>query len=271
MLGILGGASAMAWVTKRRSSDGTLHYQGRYRDPFGAKRTVGTYPSHRQALKAANRAEGKVVDGTWLDPNAGTITFQQYAEDVWLPSRHLEVTTRAGYQSYLRDVVVIRVALHGQLGAVDRVDAFDDVAQAFGVRPAHSGTASARAFAATCGASASTGTTSTCSPSSAVRSSPSAARGNRPRERTSMSTSRSMSASARSCPRATDPKTLTFVAPCLRATRRIRSRLRRSFAILGVRTSRRRGEASAASSRRAPMAASNRSRVSTDGELDPDS
>jgi len=39
-----GGASAMAWVTKRRGSDGVLHYQGRYRDPFGAKRTVGTYP-----------------------------------------------------------------------------------------------------------------------------------------------------------------------------------------------------------------------------------
>jgi len=34
----------MAWVTKRRGSDGVLHYQGRYRDPFGAKRTVGTYP-----------------------------------------------------------------------------------------------------------------------------------------------------------------------------------------------------------------------------------
>jgi len=92
----------MAWVTKRRGSDGALHYQGRYRDPFGGKRTVGTYPSHRQALKAANRAEGKVSDGTWLDPNTGTITFQQYAEDVWLPSRHLEVTTRARYQSYLR-------------------------------------------------------------------------------------------------------------------------------------------------------------------------
>ena len=66
----------MAWVTKRRASDGALHYQGRYRDPFGAKRTVGTFPSHRQALKAANRAEGTVLDGTWLDPNAGTVTFQ---------------------------------------------------------------------------------------------------------------------------------------------------------------------------------------------------
>lgn len=92
----------MAWVTKRRGSDGALHYQGRYRDPFGAKRTVGTFPSHRAALKAANRAEGTVLDGTWLDPRAGTVTFQQYAEEVWLPSRHLEVSTRAGYRSYLR-------------------------------------------------------------------------------------------------------------------------------------------------------------------------
>lgn len=92
----------MAWVTKRRASDGALHYQGRYRDPFGAKRTVGTFPSHRQALKAANRAEGTVLDGTWLDPNAGTVTFQQYAEEVWLPSRHLEISTRTGYRSYLR-------------------------------------------------------------------------------------------------------------------------------------------------------------------------
>ncbi len=25
----------MAWVTKLQGSDGALHYQGRYRDPFG--------------------------------------------------------------------------------------------------------------------------------------------------------------------------------------------------------------------------------------------
>jgi len=25
--------TAMAWVTKRRGSEGVLHYQGRYRDP----------------------------------------------------------------------------------------------------------------------------------------------------------------------------------------------------------------------------------------------
>lgn len=92
----------MAWITRRRGADDVLRFQGRYRDPYGKKRTVGTYTSRREALKAANRAEGKVQDGTWIDPSAGRITFREYAEDVWLPSRHLEVTTKAGYKSYLR-------------------------------------------------------------------------------------------------------------------------------------------------------------------------
>ena len=93
----------VAWVTKRNGSDGVVRFQGRYRDPFGVKRTAGTYPSRSQALKAANKVEGKVIDGTWIDPAAGRITFKEYAEDVWLPSRLLEVSTRAGYRSYLRN------------------------------------------------------------------------------------------------------------------------------------------------------------------------
>lgn len=93
----------MAWVTKRRSTSGSIRYQGRYRDPHGEKRTAGTFSTSREALKAAMKAEGKVADGTWIDPRSGTITFREYAEDVWLPSRHLEISTRAGYSSYLRN------------------------------------------------------------------------------------------------------------------------------------------------------------------------
>lgn len=92
----------MAWVTVRRADDGSKRYQGRYRDPFGAKRTIGTFDTQSAALRAAVRAENSVIDGTWIDPRAGRITFQEYAENVWLPSRHLEVTTRAGYRSNLR-------------------------------------------------------------------------------------------------------------------------------------------------------------------------
>lgn len=48
------------------------------------------------------RSKDKIADGTWVDRRPGRITFQDYAEDVWLPSRHLEVSTLAGYRSYLR-------------------------------------------------------------------------------------------------------------------------------------------------------------------------
>lgn len=92
----------MAWVTARRGDDGSTRYQGRYRDPFGRKQAIGTFSTRRDAMKAALKAEGTVESGTWVDPRAGRITFKEYAQDVWLPSRHLEVTTRAGYLSYLR-------------------------------------------------------------------------------------------------------------------------------------------------------------------------
>jgi integrase len=52
--------------------------------------------------RAADRQDDTVSAGAWIDPAAGRITFQHYAEDIWLPVRHVEVTTRAAYQSYLR-------------------------------------------------------------------------------------------------------------------------------------------------------------------------
>src|SRR5665647_1288400 len=73
-----------------------------YRDPFGRTRSAGTFGRERDAARASQRQDDEAVHGTWIDPTAGRITFREYAEDVWLPSRHLEVTTRAGYQSYLR-------------------------------------------------------------------------------------------------------------------------------------------------------------------------
>ena len=57
----------------------------------------------RDAARAAQRQDDSVDHGTWIDPTAGKITLQEYAQDVWLPSRHLEVTTRDGYRSYLRN------------------------------------------------------------------------------------------------------------------------------------------------------------------------
>ena len=90
----------MPSVRKRVREDGT-RYTALYRDPGGHQRSAGTFASQRAAERAARRAEGKVEDGAWLDRSAGRTTFRRYVEEVWWPSRHLEVTTKAGYRSYL--------------------------------------------------------------------------------------------------------------------------------------------------------------------------
>lgn len=93
----------MGWVIQRTAQDGKTRYTAMFRDPYGRTRSAGTFATSRGAGRAADRQDDTVSDGTWIDPTAGRITFQEYAEEIWLPSRHLEVTTRAGYQSYLRN------------------------------------------------------------------------------------------------------------------------------------------------------------------------
>ena len=92
----------MGWVVERPVRGARTRFTAAYRDHAGRIRSAGTFDTRRAAERASNRQDDKVSDGSWIDPAAGRITFQHYAEDVWLPSRHLEVTTRAGYRSYLR-------------------------------------------------------------------------------------------------------------------------------------------------------------------------
>jgi len=76
-------------------------YTALYRDPTGKQRSAGTFTSERAALRAGRRAESKVETGGWIDQASGRVTFRDYVENVWLPSRHVEVSTMAGYHSYL--------------------------------------------------------------------------------------------------------------------------------------------------------------------------
>jgi len=92
----------MSWVVERRAREVKARFTAAYRDPYGRIRSAGTFATRREAVRAADRLDDAVSAGTWIDPAAGRITFRQYAEDVWLPARHVEVTTRAGYKSYLR-------------------------------------------------------------------------------------------------------------------------------------------------------------------------
>ena len=91
----------MSWIVERTDADGVTRFQVRFRDGDGVKRTAGTYASRREALRAGRRSDGKVEDGTWINPASGRVSFRDYVEGSWWPSRHLEVSTRAAYRSYL--------------------------------------------------------------------------------------------------------------------------------------------------------------------------
>jgi integrase len=91
----------MAWIKTRTTDDGDTRYVACYRDPEGRQRSAGTYSSRRAAERAAHREEAKVRDGAWHDHARGQVTFAEYVETVWLPSKQVETSTLAAYRSYL--------------------------------------------------------------------------------------------------------------------------------------------------------------------------
>jgi integrase len=91
----------MAWVKPRTTSDGAKRWVACYRDPEGRQRSAGTFPSKRAAQRAANREEQRVLAGSWRDHALGEVRFREYVETQWLPSKHIEPTTRAAYVSNL--------------------------------------------------------------------------------------------------------------------------------------------------------------------------
>jgi integrase len=91
----------MPWVITRTAEDGSRRFQAMYRDPSGRQRSAGTHSSRRVAEQAGRRAEARVEAGTWIDRAAGRISFRRYVEEFWWPSRHLELSTKAGYRANL--------------------------------------------------------------------------------------------------------------------------------------------------------------------------
>ena len=91
----------MAWIKTRTTDDGDTRFVACYRDPEGRQRSAGTYSSRRAAERAAHREEAKVRDGAWHDHSRGQVTFAEYVETVWLPSKQVETSTLAAYRSYL--------------------------------------------------------------------------------------------------------------------------------------------------------------------------
>jgi integrase len=91
----------MAWIKVRVTDDGDKRFAACYRDPEGRQRSAGTYSSRRAAERAAHREEAKVREGAWHDHSRGQVTFAEYVQTVWLPSKQVETSTLAAYRSYL--------------------------------------------------------------------------------------------------------------------------------------------------------------------------
>ncbi len=91
----------MAFAKRRLGGDGRVRFTGVYLDPTGRTRSAGTFDSKRVALREARAAEAAIESGSWIDPSNGKITFREYVQEHWWPSRHLELTTKAAYRSYL--------------------------------------------------------------------------------------------------------------------------------------------------------------------------
>src|SRR4051794_23632407 len=91
----------MVWIKERVTDDGDKRFVACYRDPEGRQRSAGTYSSRRAAERAAHREEAKVRDGAWHDHSRGQVTFAEYVETVWLPSKQVETSTLAAYRPYL--------------------------------------------------------------------------------------------------------------------------------------------------------------------------
>ena len=95
------GAAAVAYVVERKRNDGTTRFLACYRDPEGRVRSAGTHATRRAAERAAHREEQKVLAGSWRDAALGAVSFRDYVENSWLPSKHIEPTTKAAYVSNL--------------------------------------------------------------------------------------------------------------------------------------------------------------------------
>lgn len=75
-------------------------YDVSYREPDGRQR-MKTFRRRVDAERFSSTVEADVLRGTYLDPDAGRITFRRYAED-WLAAQTFEATTRESVSLRLR-------------------------------------------------------------------------------------------------------------------------------------------------------------------------
>jgi integrase len=98
----------MASIRRRRTANGEIRWDVRYRDPDRRHRTR-TFHRKADAQKFANVVEADIARGDWLDPGLGRETFGDWAGR-WLPTiAALTPKTRESYESILRRHLLSRL------------------------------------------------------------------------------------------------------------------------------------------------------------------
>lgn len=75
-------------------------WQARYDGPDGQERT-SLHRTLTEAEREVVKQESAKMDGSWVDPKAGTVTVEGYALDVWLPAQNINSRTEIEYRGVL--------------------------------------------------------------------------------------------------------------------------------------------------------------------------
>ena len=98
----------MGQSRKRIGADGKARYTAYFDDVTGRRRSVGTFPSRRDADRAWQRAETDATAGRLTDSGRSRQLFATYVEDEWFPNHQIELTTRQNYR-YVLDKHILPV------------------------------------------------------------------------------------------------------------------------------------------------------------------
>lgn len=108
----------MASVKKVTTAKGETRYRARYRDPAG-KSKERWFDRKGDADKFLVSVQHRVLSGAYVDPTAGKVTFQTYAEQWRQVQVHHRTPTAEGYERSLR-LHAYPVLGHRPIGAIQR-------------------------------------------------------------------------------------------------------------------------------------------------------
>lgn len=94
--------SNVASAKKKTLKSGKVRWYAKYLGSDGEYHEEGGFNTEREARAVAARLEVEAQRGEWVAPTSSKMTFKRFVDNTYWPAAaHLEVTTRAGYKSYI--------------------------------------------------------------------------------------------------------------------------------------------------------------------------